>query len=328
MIYAPILITTLNRYECFKKCIESLKKNSWADKTEIFISVDYPPSAKYYDGYNEIKEYLKTEIDGFKKVNIFFQEKNLGVIENCEWLRSLVCKSYDRYIFLEDDNELAPGFIEFCDKGLEIFEKDESVIALNASDYVWCGNGYTPPIRKVNKGENNIEKRQLVYHSVAYWEHKRKKAEYFCNIIGNNQGIISYKNLLKLRSKSKCVFYNYLWKVALQKKELPWYNNRIQPIDFMLDIYMIINDKYVIYPIEPMQRDLGVDGNGVNYTEKFINADDMKRRVLKSERSFEYFLADKIRINDDEFKLLDKNDRIKFYVKIKIIYEYIMKVLT
>ena len=58
MIYAPILITTLNRYECLRRCIESLQKNSWADKTELFISVDYPPTDKYVDGYNKIKKYL------------------------------------------------------------------------------------------------------------------------------------------------------------------------------------------------------------------------------------------------------------------------------
>lgn len=325
MVYAPILVTTLNRYESFKRCIESLKKNSWADKTEVFISVDYPPAPKYYEGYNKIKEYLGNGITGFKKVNIFFQEKNLGVIENCEWLRSLVCKSNDRYIFLEDDNELAPGFIQFCDKGLEIFEKDETVFALNASDYVWCGNGYTPPVRRINKNENNVEKRQLVYHSVAYWEHKRKRAKYFCEEIENNEGIIPFKYLLKLKKKSKCLFYNYLWKVALQKKEMPWYNNTIRPIDFMLDIYMIIYDKYVIYPVEPMQRDLGVDGNGANYTEKFQNAYELKTRTLKSEKSFEYYLPNKIRINNDEFKLHDKNDKILFYIKIKILLKYIIK---
>lgn len=325
MVYAPILVTTLNRYESFKRCIESLKENSWADKTEVFISVDYPPAPKYYEGYNKIKEYLENGITGFKKVNIFFQEKNLGVIENCEWLRSLVCKSNDRYIVLEDDNELAPGFIEFCDKGLEIFEKDESILALNASDYVWCGNGYTPPVRKINKNENNVEKRQMVYHSVAYWEHKRKKAKYFCDEIGNNEGLTSLKNLLKLKKKSKCLFYNYLWKVALQKSGMPWYNNMLQPIDFMLDIYMLINDKYVIYPIEPMLRDLGVDGSGVNYTEKFQNADKLRTRELRSKNGFEYTLTDKIRINNEEFKLHDKNDRIYFYIKIKVLSKYIIK---
>lgn len=46
----PILIPTLDRYEHFKKCIESLAKNTHANKTELVIGLDYPPSEKYMDG--------------------------------------------------------------------------------------------------------------------------------------------------------------------------------------------------------------------------------------------------------------------------------------
>ena len=246
MIYAPILITTLNRYECLRRCIESLQKNSWADKTELFISVDYPPTDKYVDGYNKIKKYLNKNIEGFKKVHVYFQEENLGVIQNCEWLRQLVCEKSNRYIFLEDDNELAPGFIEFCDKGLELFKDDESILALNASDYVWCGNGYTPPVRNASKGKNNIEKRQLVFHAVAYWEDKRNKVKEFCELLERKEGFLNIREMRKIHRKSVCFFYQFLAMVSFQRKKLPWYENELQPIDFMIDIYMLLFDKYVI----------------------------------------------------------------------------------
>ena len=47
MEYAPITITTLNRYEHFVRCIQSLENNGLAKETELFISVDFPPSDKY-----------------------------------------------------------------------------------------------------------------------------------------------------------------------------------------------------------------------------------------------------------------------------------------
>ena len=130
MIYAPIIIPTLNRYECLKKCVESLQKNTWADETELYISVDYPPAEKYEYGYRKIKEYLDKEITGFKKVNVFFQGKNLGPIENVNWLYEKAFSKYDRVIFMEDDNEVAPSFIQFCDKGLELFDRYEDIIAI------------------------------------------------------------------------------------------------------------------------------------------------------------------------------------------------------
>ena len=53
MSYAPVLITTCNRYEHLKRCVESLSKCTLASETDLIISVDYPPSDKYVDG-NEL----------------------------------------------------------------------------------------------------------------------------------------------------------------------------------------------------------------------------------------------------------------------------------
>ena len=55
MIYYPIIIPTLNRYEHFKRCVESLAKNIHSDKTERVIGFDFPPSNKYFDGYEKMK---------------------------------------------------------------------------------------------------------------------------------------------------------------------------------------------------------------------------------------------------------------------------------
>lgn len=325
MIYAPILITTLNRYDCLKKCIESLQNNSWADKTELFISVDYPPSDKYFDGYRKIKNYLNGNIKGFRKVNVFYHDKNLGPIDNVEWLRRLVCKSYDRYIFLEDDNELAPCFLEFCDKGLEEFEDDNTILALNASDYVWCGGGYTPPVRIVSQGEINVEKRQLVFHAVAYWENKRKKAQEFCEYIEKRGGNLNYREAIKLYNKSKCFFYNYLAMVVFQQEKLPWHKHHLQPIDFMIDIYMLLNDKFVLCPIEPLQRDLGVDGNGVNYQKVFNNASELKRRAWLDNHHYNFCIEKEVPINNNELILHDQNIEVDILSKIKMIVKYMKR---
>ena len=39
---APILIPTLCRYEHFVKCIQSLKENTLANESDLFIALDYP----------------------------------------------------------------------------------------------------------------------------------------------------------------------------------------------------------------------------------------------------------------------------------------------
>ena len=54
MKYAPILIPTMCRYNHFFRLIESLKVNTWAKYTDIYIGLDYPPSSKYEEGYKQI----------------------------------------------------------------------------------------------------------------------------------------------------------------------------------------------------------------------------------------------------------------------------------
>lgn len=47
MVYAPVCIPTLNRYEHLKELIESLQRNPWAQYTDLFIGLDFPPGEKY-----------------------------------------------------------------------------------------------------------------------------------------------------------------------------------------------------------------------------------------------------------------------------------------
>ena len=103
VVYAPVIILTLNRYEHLKRCISSLQKNGWAKYTPLYISVDFPPASKYEEGYQKICEYLKSGIDGFASVTVFYQRNNLGAYKNELFLIDEVRKQYDRYIFTEDE---------------------------------------------------------------------------------------------------------------------------------------------------------------------------------------------------------------------------------
>ena len=62
MIYAPVAVWTLNRYEHLRCCIDSLKKNKYAIDTEVYISLDFPPSEGYQEGYDKVRAYLHQNI--------------------------------------------------------------------------------------------------------------------------------------------------------------------------------------------------------------------------------------------------------------------------
>lgn len=329
MIYAPIAITTLNRYEHFVKCIESLQKNEWAKFTDLYISVDYPPSEKYRDGYLKICAFLDKGIDGFHNVFVFYQKKNLGACKNALFLNNEVLSKHDRIIILEDDNEVSPCFIEFCDKGLELFENDDSIVAINACSYVWCGIEYKDCDVDVSRDENNVLKRPLLFHSFATW---RKNWENILGICEDYSFYNSGKNLnfmKQLHKKSKSFFYQYIDYVLTRKETLPWYDgNKLYPIDSVWDVYMLVNDKYVICPKLSLFRDLGVDGSGVNYTERFENAELLLNKRINQDKNFEYQISRELEIDKREIYLHDKYQYRSLRVRLIKLIKYVLYLLN
>lgn len=261
MTYYPVCIATLNRYEHFKECVESLAACTHADKTELVISLDYPPSEKYVEGWKKIKEYLPT-IKGFGKVTIFEQNYNLGVGRNGNgaFLRRYVTGKYDAWIGIEDDNVFSPCFLDYMDKCLEKYKDDKSVFAIS---------GYMQPIDwgDLNKTESNVIHIQEYMGVLGNWKNRieiretivpRDFLKYICS---------SKKKLYKLRHKSLRDLYQLI----------SWLRNNPSldyPNDFTIACALKINDLCVISPVLSLVRNKGFDGSGLN-----CGYDELKKTI-------------------------------------------------
>ena len=138
--YAPVIIPTLNRYEHFKRCLESLEECTGAKMTNVYVALDFPPSEKYIEGWKKIDAYLveKEQSNGFNKLFIIRREQNCGIghdKSNFSLLRSYVMSLYDRYIVTEDDNVFSPNFLDYINKGLELYKDDMRVLQVCAYNY-------------------------------------------------------------------------------------------------------------------------------------------------------------------------------------------------
>jgi len=124
----PVYIPTLNRYEHFKNCVESLARCTHADKTELVVGFDYPPNEKYVEGWKKIKAYLPTLHSlGFGKVTVIEQVKNVGTSGNIAALRDYCFSAYDAAIGTEDDNVFSPNFLDFMNQALATYRNDSFV---------------------------------------------------------------------------------------------------------------------------------------------------------------------------------------------------------
>ena len=264
MNYYPVIVPTLNRYEHFRRLVESLAKNTHADKTELVIGLDYPPSEKYVEGYEKIKSYLPT-ITGFKKVTIFTTDKNLGASINGKRLVEYVRNAgYNAYIFTEDDNEFSPCFLDYINKGLAKYKND---------DHVLCVCGYSPFDYK--NTDNVYFARAMSAWGYGMTFEKRSQIQPY-------HTIESMKSILKDWSTSMRLFRlrpNSLSAMITQIKRGVVYG------DSCYLRYCLLNNVYCVFPSNSLVRNWGHDGSGLHCKvdkERFVT------RSISEETTFTF----------------------------------------
>lgn len=304
----PVGIITCNRIDHLRECIESLQKNSLAKYTELFISVDCPPSDKYLDGYNKVVEYLDSGIDGFKDVYIFKQEKNLGHELNCYWLEDKVFEKYDAFIYTEDDNVFSANFLEYCNKCLEEHKDDNKCYGI-------CGHLYPVDFRY---GNNNVVKMFNDFDAWGYGIYKNKVldarkyilSEAFTNARKNPDLM---RKLLHKNAKLFCYYVENLYRnIKVMKSD----TGITRMFDITIAIYCIFYDMYNVVPIESKSRNNGWDGSGFNCppgTDKYRWAD---QPIDKSER-FEYHFNSNDDNKDYNIKTMKDYHHVKLHRVIK-----------
>lgn len=314
MIYAPVVIPTLNRVEHLRRCLESLMKNSYAKYTDIYISVDFPPSDKYVEGHKKVVEYLKSEEEhlkqSFNEVYIYYQERNLGAYTNGPFLRDIVENSgkYEGYIFSEDDNEFAPCFLEYIDKGLEKYKDDDSimVIASTTSDVDIDVNKFNSykTISSSAWGVGKWFRKEWTYR-------KSFNRQLFENI---SKSFGTMYNIFKISPDLFNAFYNTL---LCRGNTYVLEDGSPREIDMNRFIYNIVNEKCIIRPTVSKTRNWGMDGSGINSGYSKISPLEQE---LSKEVSFDYKISADIyytrvgiRTLKEYFIFLKKLSRIYLY---------------
>lgn len=293
---APIIIPTLNRFEKFKNCVESLAKNKYALQTDLYIGLDALPEKnpeKYAEGYKQICEYIPI-ITGFKSVNMIKREKNFGVIENCKDLFRIVLEKHDTFIFSEDDNVFAPAFLSYINNGLEKFKDDKSIRSICGYSYPI---DYPPP--SISNG-CNVVKMQTYCSNWGFGTWKDRYTEIRDSM--NQQYFIElFKNRKKTALLRRASKKNFIYAFGL----LPPSTASIRPMDYTRSIFQIMNNQFSIMPKVSLVKNTGWDLSGVHSlpdTEHVRNLCNL----FNNQRLFEGLDFEHFEYSDDETKFVNK----------------------
>lgn len=260
MIFAPIIIPTLCRYEHFNKCIESLIRNSYASKTDIYVALDYPTTKKHLDGYNKIKDYLSSNsFDMFASFNVIIREKNYGAYLNEKKLiYEEIMPKYDAWIRTDDDIIFSPNFIEYIDKCLTMYENEEDIIAVA---------GYSYPCDYLSGNATVVKQRVYApMWGTGFWKKKYNTISklieddlYLYRNFDDNVRKKKYKNLINARLLD-FVYLGLSWKP--------------QPLlccmtDVAISTFSGLEQKYIVIPTISKVKNNGFDGSGINCQTDF-----------------------------------------------------------
>ncbi len=312
MIYTPIIIPTLNRDVHLKRCIMSLQRNKWAYMTELYVSLDYPPTEKYMEGYQKVREFLEAGITGFQKVHIYFQEKNLGVRGNTDFLVDRIVEAgYHQYIYSEDDNEFSANFIEYMDKNLCYFEKDDRVLGICAAqdNAAWHANG-----------GNIILQSICPAYGLGVWIEKdekiiRKLNSGFIDEIGKEPQIMR-----KIRKRSDICFRLYMSNIVFDRENIFWNGDEIAYCDTIRTMYATATDSFFVAPLISKSRNWGYDGSGVNMGQESWNPEE--RYKLDDAQDYEIQLPEPLQVDERNTKIHNRilHVGMKKYIIASIMY--------
>lgn len=254
MVYAPVTIPTLCRDKHFIRCIESLRRNPWAKYTEIYIGLDYPAKEEHWEGYRKISAYLEQSFPEFKAVHVYRREENVGAVMNSRFLREEAEKNYDRYIFMEDDLEASPNFLEYMDKSLKEFEDNPDVIAVT---------GYSYPLPwKI--AENCTVVKQDFNGSVwgcGFWLNKRERLQHYLQTNGLAKDFAFAYKSGRLHNMIDFAVKDYVNLCENGWSGKTGFLNRAT--DIALRIYLGVHHSYFIMPSSSKIRNHGYDGSGL-----------------------------------------------------------------
>ena len=131
---SPIALFVYNRPEFTKLTVESLRINTLASASDLYIFSDGYKSEKDQNSVLAVRNYIKS-VTGFKSINIIESPTNKGLAESLITGISSILTKHENVIVLEDDLLTSKYFLSFLNQGLEMYRDDDRVISIHAYMY-------------------------------------------------------------------------------------------------------------------------------------------------------------------------------------------------
>ena len=308
MNYAPIVVFAYKRVDKISACLDSLKKNIDADKSDVFIFSDGFKSDKDKEGVLAVRAYLR-ELEKnhpFASLSITEQPSNKGLASSIIAGVTEILKKYENVIVVEDDLVLASDFISYMNNALTYYKDDMRYGSISAyTDALPMLKDYPHDVYVLKKGD---------CWGWATWKNRWEKADW---------DMSSFKTYLKDKAKR-----NEFSHLQYDLEDQLWWqyegSSDTWAARWLFSIYM--NDMWTVYPRVTRVINEGLDGSGENCdsTTKVIASnsapleDSSSKAIKNQEVNFEKLLPDND-IQQEIYKLsIPSQDECRKYEKARM----------
>lgn len=247
---APIALFVYNRPTHLERTLNSLKENTLAADSELFVFSDGPKNEDDKLLVDSVRKFI-SKIDGFKKVIVFHHDKNLGLANSVIYGVSKIFENKKKAIVIEDDMIFSTHFLKFMNNALNYYEDAKKVHSIT---------GYKFPIKLPKHFNKDIffAKRASSWGWGTWksrWDKADWKLENFWELVKDrkfknsfNEGGVDLFRMLKNQMTGKIDSWAIRW----------CYNH-------------YINNAYCVYPAISLIKNIGTDNSGthIKTTNKF-----------------------------------------------------------
>lgn len=131
LAYAPIVVFCYRRPDHLRRTLESLMLCDGFESSPVIVFGDGPKNPEQLDAVEQTRKTARTLLG--ERAEYHFRTQNAGLAPSVIAGVSDVVNRFGRAIVIEDDLELAPGFLTYMNRALERFADD---------DRVWQVSGY------------------------------------------------------------------------------------------------------------------------------------------------------------------------------------------
>ena len=134
---APVALFVYNRPDHTRQTLEALARNRGAETTTLYVFSDGPkPNASAEERQRiAVTRQLVCSQPWVRNIILVESDANRGLADSIVAGVQRVLAEHGRVIVLEDDIVTSPGFLEFMNRGLELYADDEKVMHLSGYMY-------------------------------------------------------------------------------------------------------------------------------------------------------------------------------------------------